>query len=352
MAGHLTRKQILLYGAALGVAGVGLTWAFHDVDFRQVWAEVARLGPAVTWVLVPYGVSVLFDGMGLRRILAALGRGAQTLRLVSIRFASEALTFSVPGGAVLSDGARLMFLQSRCDVPVTEGVSSLAARKCLALKGHGVFLAISTALGWGFLSARSKDLLGIPGLPVFLGGTAVVLLLVAAGTGKALSGGGTAARLGMLLERLPMRALRAWLERRRAAFSQTDTHLGRALERRAGGRAAPYYLLMWLAEGVEGYLMLRLLGLPVSFFDAMAIEAVISVARSAAFFVPAGLGIQDASYVALLSAGGKGASLEMAATFALLKRARELFWMGLGFALLLHGRARQPRVIAARSATG
>jgi uncharacterized membrane protein YbhN (UPF0104 family) len=319
------------------------------VDFRQVWAEVARLGPVVAWVLVPYGVAVLFDSMGLRRILAALGRSAQTFRLLSIRFAAESLTFSIPAGAVLSDGVRLMFLQSRCDVPVTEGVSSLAARKCLALKGHGWFLAISTVLGWGFLSARSKDLLGVSGLPVFLGGTAIVLLLVSAGTGRALSGGGTAAKLGMLLERLPVRALRTWVERRRAAFAQTDTHLGRALERRAGSRVAPFYLLMWLAEGFEGYLLLRLLGLPVSLFEALAIEAVISVARSAAFFVPAGLGIQDASYVALLSAGGKGASLEMAATFALIKRARELFWLGLGFALLLHVRARQPRASATAS---
>ena len=39
---------------------------------------------------------------------------------------------------------------------------------------------------------------------------------------------------------------------------------------------------MWLAEGLEGYLLLRLLGLPVTLFDAMAIEAVaaVPIARS------------------------------------------------------------------------
>jgi uncharacterized membrane protein YbhN (UPF0104 family) len=290
---------------------------------------------------VPYGIAALFDGLGLRRILMALGRGVEFVRLLSIRLSADALTISAPGGMVLAEGVRIMLLQTRCDVPVPEGVGALAARKCLILRGHGLFLALSSVLGWGYLSQRSTDVLGVPGLPVFLGGMAVGLLTASVIMGRALSGGSTTARLGMLLERVPVRALRAWLERRRTAFSQTDAHMGRTLGPRTGRQASLLYFLMWLAEASETYLLLRLLGFDVGLTEALALEAVITVARAMAFFVPAGLGVQDAGYVAFLRGDGGGSALELAAAFALIKRARELFWVGVGFALLLHAR-KQP----------
>jgi uncharacterized membrane protein YbhN (UPF0104 family) len=340
-SGRVSSRQRFLFFAALLAACLCLVWAFHDVDFHQVWAVVTQLGPAVAWVLVPYGIASLFDGLGLRRILSSLGRGVRFVQLLSIRLSADALTVSAPGGAVLSEGVRIMILQTRCDVPVTEGVGALAARKCLLIRGHGLFLALATVLGWGYLSQRSAEVLGVPGLPLFLGGMASALITASFVMGRALSGGGTAARLGMLLERVPIRALRGWLERRRTAFSQTDTHFGRTLGPEAGRQATLLYFLMWLAEASETYLLLHLLGFDVSLTEALALEAVITVARALAFFVPAGLGVQDAGYMAFLRGDGGGSALELAAAFALIKRARELFWVGVGFALLLHAR-KQP----------
>ncbi len=334
-----SRRQRILFGVALGIGALCLGWAFRDVDFRRVWAVVAQLGPAVLLALVPYLLSTLLDGLGWSRIFRAMERLVTPLRLASLRLSTEALTFTVPGGMVLSEGVRLMFLQSRFQVPLTEGVSALAGRKCFIVRGHGLFLALASALGWSFLAQRSQAVLGVPGLPVLLGGAAVALLLLSAGMGRALGGGSTATRLGMLLERVPMRVLRAWLERRRTAFAQADTHLGRALKGRAGHQAAILYMLMWMAEASEGYLLLRLLGFEIGLTEALALEAVISIARSLAFFMPAGLGVQDAGYLALLRGGGDGQTLELAAAFVLLKRARELTWMGIGFLLLLHERA-------------
>jgi uncharacterized membrane protein YbhN (UPF0104 family) len=342
-----SRRQTLLFIGALAAASLCLVWAFHDVDFRLVWAVVLQLGPAVAWVLVPYGIASVFDGLGLRRLLSALGRAVGFVRLLSIRLSADALTVSAPGGVVLAEGVRIMILQNRCDVPVTEGVGALAARKCLIVRGQGLFLALSTVIGWGYLSQRSTDVLGVPGLPMFLGGMAVVMIIASLIMGRALSGGGTAARLGMLLERVPIRALRTWLERRRTAFSQTDSHLGRTMSRGTGRQATILYFLMWLAEASETFLLLHLLGFNVSLPEALALEAVISVARALAFFVPAGLGVQDAGYVAFLRGDGGGSALELAAAFALIKRARELFWVGVGFALLLHVRKQRLPVPAA-----
>ncbi|NPC85991.1 hypothetical protein HPC49_48385, partial [Pyxidicoccus fallax] len=148
---------------------------------------------------------------------------------------------------------------------------------------------------------------------------------------------------GRWLQRLPVAAVRGWVERQRADLERADGALGRVLVPRRLGVPALLYVGMWLAESVEAYLLLRLLGFDVTFGDAVALEAVMSVLRALAFFIPAGLGVQDAGYAAFLSGGGD--TLSAVAAFVLLKRARELCWMGVGAALLvLQARARGQRL--------
>jgi uncharacterized membrane protein YbhN (UPF0104 family) len=65
--------------------------------------------------------------------------------------------------------------------------------------------------------------------------------------------------------------------------------------------------------------------------------------------VPAGLGVQDVSYLAFLRALGVPDALNVAAAFLLLKRAKECFWAAVGYAILafdLRVPARSPRSLA------
>jgi uncharacterized membrane protein YbhN (UPF0104 family) len=48
---------------------------------------------------------------------------------------------------------------------------------------------------------------------------------------------------------------------------------------------------------LETYLALRMLNHPVSLGGALAIEAITQTVRHAAFFIPAGLGVQDAPWL-------------------------------------------------------
>jgi hypothetical protein len=50
--------------------------------------------------------------------------------------------------------------------------------------------------------------------------------------------------------------------------------------------------------------------------------------------VPAGLGVQDLSYLAFLRALQVPDALNVAAAFLLLKRSKECFWSMIGYALL------------------
>jgi putative membrane protein len=79
-----------------------------------------------------------------------------------------------------------------------------------------------------------------------------------------------------------------------------------------------------LAGTWEVWFALERLGHPVSFGEALAIEALTQAARHVAFFVPAGLGVQEA--VVLLLGEALGVSPQISLSLALVKRARELLF--------------------------
>jgi putative membrane protein len=97
-----------------------------------------------------------------------------------------------------------------------------------------------------------------------------------------------------------------------------------ALMSRAGLllRAFLWQLAGYMLGAAETYWALELLGHPVSVGGALAIEALTQAVRHAAFFVPAGLGVQDAAVVLL--AQMFGVDREVAFSLALVKRMREV----------------------------
>lgn len=99
-----------------------------------------------------------------------------------------------------------------------------------------------------------------------------------------------------------------------------------ALMSRAGllFRAFFWQLAGYVAGALEIYWALAMLGHPISIGGAIAIEAMTQAVRHAAFMVPGGLGVQEATVVLL--AQMFGVDREAALSLALVKRARELLF--------------------------
>jgi putative membrane protein len=104
-----------------------------------------------------------------------------------------------------------------------------------------------------------------------------------------------------------------------------DARIRALIARRAVLLKALGWQLAGLVAGAsEVWFALMLLGQPVTFSQALSIEALAHTARQMAFFVPAGLGVQEA---ALLMLGGVlGVSPQVSLSLALVKRARELLF--------------------------
>jgi len=107
--------------------------------------------------------------------------------------------------------------------------------------------------------------------------------------------------------------------------AKLDAHI-RALVRRPGVLLAT---MGWQVSGLvigtaEVWLALQLLGHPVNLWQALFIEALTQAARQMAFFVPAGLGVQEAVVLMLGEILGIGPDISL--SLALVKRARELLF--------------------------
>ncbi len=82
------------------------------------------------------------------------------------------------------------------------------------------------------------------------------------------------------------------------------------------------HLLAWIAGAGWVWLAYRLLGAPIEFGEAIAIEGVASGVLSVSFLVPAALGVQEAAYVTLGSLFGLDPHLSFG--LSLLRRGRDL----------------------------
>jgi putative membrane protein len=95
------------------------------------------------------------------------------------------------------------------------------------------------------------------------------------------------------------------------------------------------HLAAWIAGAAETWLGLRLMGHPLSFAEAVALESLVFALRTAAFVVPWAAGVQEGGY--LMLGALLGLRPDIALALALLKRAREvvvglpavIVWQGL-----------------------
>jgi putative membrane protein len=82
------------------------------------------------------------------------------------------------------------------------------------------------------------------------------------------------------------------------------------------------HVLGWIGAGVTCWIAYRILGVPIEFDEALAIEALLSAAAAMAFLVPVRVGVQEAGYAGLGALFGVPPELSLGVS--LIRRARDL----------------------------
>ncbi|MGH7124217.1 MAG: lysylphosphatidylglycerol synthase domain-containing protein [Stellaceae bacterium] len=296
----LTTVAALLAGLMLAVALI--IWAGADAVINAVLATgVAGMLAIALFNALPIAVC----GLAWRALIEPAPRRSALL-MIWARFLRASISEIVPvGGELLA--IRAMTLHgigtgtagAATVVDLTlEFLSQLAftalGLTLLALDGRNDGLALWSALG-----------LAVAAL------TAVAFLLVQHGG------------LFHWLERLPHRlaAHAPWARLPELVGLHAEVQ---AIYRRPRALLGGFlwHCLGWIVGAGEAWLALWLLNAPLGLGDVLILESLAFALRSAAFAVPAGIGVQEGGYAALGAIFGLGPEIGLA--LSLLKRAREV----------------------------
>lgn len=226
--------------------------------------------------------------------------------------ATDLLPFTQIGGVVI--GARAGILGG---IPATKAYSSAVVDITCETMAQIAFTIIGLLIGFTRLKASSDLAIYVDALIL---GTALLVPGVIAFVVLQRKGSKLA---GAMAERFLPKAV---------AHTEQFTAGIEALYREPKKLAlcSTYHLIAWIAAAAWLWVIFQLCGADVGFFECIAIESILSALRSAAVFVPAAVGIQEAGYAALAPVFGAGP--EMGLAVSLLKRARDVV---LGIPVLL-----------------
>lgn len=312
------RWTLLLLGLAL------FGWFIYRAGPAEIIASVGRLGWLALVVPLPYFLVYIFDTWGWYLAFGAYAASRPSfLTLFRVRWAGESINSVIPSGYVGGEALKAYLLHKR-GVPGLIASTSVVASKTCQVLAQVAFIGLGAVAAQSHLPADSDARRGM--MFVALASLIVIALLF------------VLQRQGMFNS---LRALFARLSIRIRVFERNDAYLHQLDEqiytfyRRGRGRffcVTLVYLLGWLADALEIYVVCPLLGLPLSWSESIAIESFISVAKVVGIFAPAAVGFQETGILLLFQLFGLPAPIGVA--YALLRRGRELFYVLVGGALL------------------
>jgi uncharacterized membrane protein YbhN (UPF0104 family) len=206
-------------------------------------------------------------------------------------------------------------------VPVEEGLVAVVVAKTALVASLAAFVAGALVLAWAIADMP----------PAML----AVLALLAAYMGASTIGFLWAQLRGIF--RMGGRAL-AWIglgERVSAVAGRLDVELRWFYRARRGRAAAAFGLSLvgWATGALETWLMLFLLGSPVTLLTALVIEAGAAGVRAVGFLVPGSLGVLEGGIVGLFALRRLDPATGLA--FGFVRRIREAVWILAGYACLV-----------------
>ena len=321
-----TRLIVFRY-LLLGVGLLTLSFLVWHIGPGHIYEAVARFGPGALFVmLIPSVVMYVLEAYGWKIVLGPAAERISFSKIFAIRTAGEVVNMTTPTAYIGGEPLKAYLLQ-RHHIPMVEGLASVVIAKTIMTIAQVLFILIGIGLAFWTLgptgSSAQMTAAGLLSAGVLSCGVAAFILVQRRGL------------FTWLLETCRQFGLHiAFLEARAEKLRSLDRII---LDFYAHHQSAFYastglYLLGWLAEAVEVFVIISFLGGPASLLSATAIGALSVLIKGGTFFIPGSLGAQDGGNLLLLKAFGYSDLTGM--TFALLRRFRELVWILIGLACL------------------
>jgi uncharacterized protein (TIRG00374 family) len=295
---------------------VGLFALVYYLGADSIGAVLATIsGWQFLLICAVHGASVVADTFGWRFTLT--GERPPFHRLLAARCAGEAVNVLTALGSVGGEAVKAWLL--RRDLSYEASVPSLILAKTTLIVAQALLLVLGLLVAW---------ITGIAG-PALLAAMGALLLVEAICIGGFIlvQNAGLAGRAGWILSWLGIRS-----QDQAQRIDDTLRHFYRREWRSLLGSVGAHFG-GWLLGALEGLVILKALGVPASLATAAVLEALGSGVRFATFYIPASLGTLEGANAAAFTAFGWAAGAGLA--FSLVRRGRQVVWIGVGVAILL-----------------
>lgn len=303
-------------------------WYLSNLGLRNVFEVMGRLGAWAPLILVPYFVVYMVDCLAWSQTLPRIKVPFWTR--YRIRWAGESVNNLVPTAYVGGEAAKVMMLRGY-GISSQEGAVSAVVSKSAQTVAQLLFIVAASTIF--FQLAKDQPKLRLAILFLLIGGFGAVGALF------------WVQKIGLFRMFWAFAAAVPWkmrgMEERKVRMLELDrTIFGFYREHRSRFFGATFlYFCGWLLDTVEIYLVGYLLGVPITWPEAVVVEAFTGVAKALGMWLPGSLGVQESGIILV----GKliGLPETFVAAYALIRRARELIFAGAGMFFFLGGRKRE-----------
>ncbi len=301
--------------ASAALFGLALFLGIADLGFRRIWDEVVGVGIGVPAIILVHIAQIAFCCLAWSALLSEIDRVRRPSipQLFVLRWMRESIDSLLPVAQVGGELAAARLLAGR-GVTLAVSGASIIADVTIETLTQAVFTLIGLALI--FTLAEPGDVAHWAALGFAIAVAFAFLAVFAQRWGGV-----------RLFEKLLLSIAGRLGWNKLEGIAGLDAALGQVYRLR--GRlllAALHHLIAWSLGAGEVIIAAWALGYHVDLGQAYVIESLAQAIRSAAFFVPGALGIQEGGFVVL--AGLFGVPPDAAVSISLTKRIREL---ALGF---------------------
>ncbi len=330
MNNRSTVTTFILRTAPLLTGSLLLLFVFRNINLTETAGLISDVGAIAPLLLSFYLIGALCDTLAWRIILHSSINTIPFLRLLMIHIAGESFYRFIPAGVVIGESVKVILVKRYSSLGTPEIISSLLLRKMFMGIAQALYIGLAVLAGIILFGSTMTGMMTAVGVVL-----SVSLLLLFGITGYFLSMGRLGSFLFSMLQRIPIPALVQFLGTHKNLLIETDRVIKDSIAHRKkeGLSACIFFFCGWTTEMLETWTILFAVHAPVALGSIMVFEPVVSLLRSVAFFIPAGIGVMDAGYSAAFQGIDAVSAGTFIAAFIVIKRMKELFWVIVGVIL-------------------
>lgn len=296
-------------------------WFVSKCDLNIIWEHLKGINIKFALIIGVTFISQLLVTIAWMQSFYETPKGISVWEFFNIRLMGETLALINPTSIVAGETMKAVLLKKRKNIPYKESVASLTISRFTIVLSITTLIAIGITLVMGRLEFSGALYV----IPMFL---AVAASVFAVFFFLLIRGKEIFSLPILLVKRLFRIKKLTSLYRKLRMLDRQLVYFFRNKKDRFMN-AYILSLLHWFGGTVEFYLILHFIGIDVSFLSCIIIEVGVMVFKAMGAFVPGQIGVEEYGNKLMLAfVNVPGAEIWI--TVSIIRRARQLFWIGLG----------------------